>query len=297
MQAPYEMLVFTQVAEVGSFAAAAEVMGLTPSAISKLVSRIEDRLGVKLLLRTTRKLVLTDEGLLYLARAKDITAAIEAAENEVSESSAKPAGHLRINTGTAFGRHRLTPALPLFLEQYRNISVELAITDRQVSLIDENVDVAIRTGVITDAGLIVRKLVEARRIICASPDYLKRHGVPQHPSELIKHKCLIVSGSGRLGRWPFLTPEGINTLEVKATAVCDSADIVREMALAGIGIVRLGDMLVEDSIAKGELVALFETQHAPEPFPISAVMLAGRNRVPRVRVFVDFLVETFKMKT
>ncbi len=294
MQASYEMQTFLHVAESGSFAGASDIMRLTPSAVSKLVTRIEDRLGVKLLIRTTRRLVLTDEGIIYLNRARDITAAIEAAENEVSARSATPSGHIRVNTGTAFGRHRLAPVLPLFLTRYPLISVELAITDRQVSLIDEHVDVAIRTGTVNDSSLIVRKLTEARRIICASPAYLAKHGTPQQPADLLHHNCLIVDGHGQLGRWPFLTPEGINTLSVKGNALCDSADIVLEMALAGLGIVRLGDMLVLDSIQRGALAEILGKQHAPEPFPISVVMVPSRNRVPRVRAFVDFLVETFR---
>ncbi|MGL4636948.1 MAG: LysR family transcriptional regulator [Beijerinckiaceae bacterium] len=294
MHASYEMLAFTHVADTGSFAAASEIMGLTPSAVSKLVSRIEDRLGVKLLVRTTRKLVLTDEGQLYLARAKDITAAIEAAENEISEGSTTPSGHLRVNTGTAFGRHKLAPVLPQFLERYPAISVELSISDRQVNLVEENVDVAVRTGVMTDSSLVVRKIMDARRLICASPAYLAKHGTPQTPSDLANHNCIIVSTHARFGRWPFLTAEGINLLEVKGSASCDSADIVLEMALADLGIIRLGDMMVTESVERGALVELLANNHAHEPFPISAVTLPGRNRVPRVRAFVDFLVETFR---
>jgi DNA-binding transcriptional LysR family regulator len=297
MTVSHDMSAFIAIAERGSFAAAAYELGLTPSAVSKLVSRIEDRLGVKLLIRTTRKLALTDEGRLYLARSKDIVAAIEAAESEVSESGIRPSGVLRVNTGTAFGRHQLAPVLPVFLSRYPEITVELGISDRQVNLMTEQVDVAIRIGDSDDSNLIVRKLTEARRIICASPAYLERHGTPQVPSDLLHHNCILVRGHGVIGHWPFSTPEGVNTLQVSGTVACDSADIVREMALSGLGIVRLGDMLVGQSIRCGELVEILHDRHTAQPSPINAVMLPGRNRLPRVRVFVDFLVEQFRSGT
>ncbi|MFM9973490.1 MAG: LysR family transcriptional regulator [Beijerinckiaceae bacterium] len=293
MSASIEMTAFIQVVERGSFAAAANELRLTPSAISRLVGRIEDRLGVRLLNRTTRRLALTDEGSLYLARARDITAAIEAAETEVSESGATPSGRLRINTGTAFGRHQLAPVMPLFLARYPDITFEIGISDRQVNLLDDHVDVAIRTGPVLDGSLVVRKLGEARRLICASPGYITQNGMPQQPADLERHRCLAVNGYGQLASWPFLTPEGVNRLDIKPAVSCDSADVLREMALAGLGIIRMGDFLLAEPMRQGRLVEVLAEQNAPEPFPISAVMLPGRNRLPRVRVFVDFLVEQF----
>ena len=287
------MLIFIRVVESGSFAAAAETLGLTPSAVSKLVSRVEDRLGVRLLTRTTRKLALTNEGTLYLARARDIIAAIEAAEEEVSESAARPSGRLRINTGTAFARHQLAPVLSRFVMRYPDITVDLGVTDRQINLLDEHVDVAIRTGPVSDASLIVRKLGQARRRICATPAYLAAHGAPQNPADLAAHACLVVNGYGELAHWPFTTPEGINRVVIKPKLTCDSADVVLEMGLADLGIFRLGDIMLAEHLRNGELVELLAQQHAAETFDISAVMLPGRNRVPRVRVFIDFLVEEF----
>jgi DNA-binding transcriptional LysR family regulator len=288
-----DMLAFIRIVEGGSFAAAAETLGLTPSAVSKLVSRVEDKLGVRLLTRTTRKLALTNEGTLYLARARDIIAAIEAAEEEVSESAARPSGRLTINTGTAFARHQLAPALSRFLVRYPDITVDFGVTDRLVNLLDEHVDVAIRTGPVSDPSLIVRKLGQARRRICASPAYLARHGEPQTPADLASHHCLAVSCLGELAQWPFTTPEGINRMAIKPKLSCDSADVVLEMGLAGLGIFRLGDIMLVEHLRNGDLVELLTHAHTSETFDISLVMLPGRNRVPRVRVFIDFMVEEF----
>jgi DNA-binding transcriptional LysR family regulator len=293
MLTSHDMLTFIRVAEGGSFAAAAETLGLSPSAVSKLVSRAEDRLGVRLLTRTTRKLALTDEGSLYLARARDIVAAIEAAEEEISESAARPSGRLTINTGTAFARHQLAPLLSRFLVRYPDITVDFGVTDRQVNLLDEHVDVAIRTGPVSDASLIVRKLGQARRRICASPAYLAKYGEPRTPADLASHHCIAVSCLGELAHWPFTTPEGINRMAIKPKLTCDSADVVLEMGLAGLGIFRLGDFMLDEHLRNGDLVELLPHTHTSETFDISLVMLPGRNRVPRVRVFIDFMVEEF----
>jgi DNA-binding transcriptional LysR family regulator len=293
MPTSQDMLTFIRVVEGGGFAAAAESLGLTPSAVSKVISRVEDRLGVRLLTRTTRKLALTNEGTLYLTHARDITAAIEAAEEEVSESAASPSGRLRINTGTAFARHQLAPVLSRFLARYPDISVDLGVTDRQVNLLDDHVDVAIRTGPVSDTSLIVRKLGQARRRICASPAYLAIHGTPQTPADLASHACLVVNGYGERAHWPFTTPEGINRMAIKPKVACDSADVVLEMGLAGLGIFRLGDIMLGEHLRDGDLVELLAHAHTSETFDISAAMLPGRNRVPRVRVFIDFLVEEF----
>ncbi len=164
-----EMNAFVRVAERGSFAAAATDLGLTPSALSKLVTRIEDRLGVRLLTRSTRKLALTAEGELFVARSRDILASIEAAEAEVTAASERPRGQLRVSVGTAVAKQILGPALPDFLDRYPDITVELHVSDRQADLVAEQIDVAIRSGALGDSTLLARKLSEATRVITASP--------------------------------------------------------------------------------------------------------------------------------
>jgi DNA-binding transcriptional LysR family regulator len=289
-----DMQCFVRVVELGSFAAAAEEMALSPSAVSKIISRIEDRLRVRLLTRTTRRLALTAEGQIYLARCREILKAIEAMESELGEASSKPHGLIRINTGTAIGKHALTPLLPEFLALYPDIRIELSITDRQIDLVAENVDLVLRTGQLADSALHAVLLGEGCRLICASPDYLARRGVPQVPADLMNHNCLVLSHVPRLAQWPFHTPEGINRLGVRGDVAADSADILLDLALQGHGVTRLGNLLVDRALAEGRLVALLRDMHEIEPFPIWGVMPAGRFRLPRLRVFLDFLREKFK---
>jgi DNA-binding transcriptional LysR family regulator len=287
-----EMNAFVRVAERGSFAAAAADLGLTPSALSKLVTRIEDRLGVRLLTRTTRKLALTAEGELFVARSREILASIEAAEAEVTAASERPRGHLRISVGTAVAKQILGPALPVFLDRYADITVELHVSDRQVDLVAEQIDVAIRSGALGDSTLVARKVGEATRVICASPLYLEKHGTPQVPADLLQHNCLTLPGPA-WSQWPFHTHEGINRLAVSGTFTSDNADLLLDVALAGLGIARLADFMVARATRDGALVRLLVDSHVPESFPIHALTVPGRHRAPRIRAFVDFLAEEF----
>lgn len=287
-----EMNAFVRVVERGSFAAAAADLGLTPSALSKLVTRIEDRLGVRLLTRTTRKLALTDEGEVFVARSREILASIEAAEAEVTATSEQPRGHLKVSVGTALAKQILGPALPAFLARYPDIRVEMNVSDRQVDLVAEQVDVAIRSGALGDSALVARKLTEATRMIVASPLYLKKHGTPRVPADLLQHNCLTLPGSQWM-HWPFHSHEGINRLEISGTFTSDNADLLFDMAVAGLGIARLADFMVARAVQQGLLVPLLEESHLPESFPIHALTVPGRHRAPRIRAFLDFVVEQF----
>ncbi|MBY0337168.1 MAG: LysR family transcriptional regulator [Acetobacteraceae bacterium] len=291
MSAADDMAGFVRVVEQGGFAAAAQGTGMTPSALSKLVTRLEARLGVRLLTRTTRRLALTPEGEAYLARARDILALIEAAETEVTAGRTRPRGHLRVNTGSAFARHRLLPLLPDFLERYPEVTLDLSITDRRVDLVAEQADVVLRTGALDDSALVARRIADGRRVICASPAYLARRGAPRAPRDLLDHECLVLHGYARLAAWPFREGEGVALLNVRGRLTCDSADALRQMALDGLGIIRVTRFLVEDAIADGRLLPLLEDAHASEPVPIWALMAPGRQHVPRIRAFVDFLAE------
>lgn len=287
-----EMNAFVRVAERGSFAAAATDLGLTPSALSKLVTRIEDRLGVRLLTRTTRKLALTAEGELFVARSRDILASIEAAEAEVTAASERPRGHLRVSVGTAVAKQILGPALPAFFDRYPDITIELHVSDRQADLVAEQIDVAIRSGALGDSTLIARKLTEATRVITATPRYLEKHGVPRVPADLLRHNCLTLPGPA-WSRWPFHTHEGINRLAVAGSFTSDNADLLFDMALGGLGIARLADFMVGRAVREGALVVLLQDSHVPESFPIHALTVPGRHRAPRIRAFVDFVAEQF----
>lgn len=286
-----EIAVFVQVVERGGFAAAADEAGLTPSGVSKAITRLEDRLGVKLLQRTTRRLMMTAEGELLLARGRDILAEIEATEAEVMAARGKPKGTIKINMGTAYAKHRLAPVLPAFRERYPEIDLNLSVADRRVDVIGEQLDVAIRTGPLTDSSLVARRLGEAKRVIAASPSYLARHGEPKDPSDLKHHACLVVTGFARLSEWPLKVDGKVTPVSVKPAVTCDNADILAEMALAGLGIVRLGGFVIDDALADGRLKPLLVDCHVSEAVPITALMPPGRQNLPRVRAFVDFLVE------
>jgi len=284
-----EMNAFVRVIERGSFAAAADDLGITPSALSKLVTRIESRLGVRLLTRTTRRLVLTAEGELFVARSREILASIEAAEAEITAASRAPRGHLRISVATTYAKQILGPALPLFLARYPDITVELLVSDRQIDLVAEQVDVAIRSGWLGDSTLVARKIADARRLICASPLYLKKHGTPRVPADLLRHNCLTVSFA-QFNQWPFHTDEGINRLAISGTFASDNADLLLDATLAGLGIARLADFVVARALQEGTLVPLLEDTHLSEPFPIHVVTVPGRHRTPRVKAFTEFMI-------
>jgi len=287
------MRVFVRAVERGSFSAAARDVGQTPSAVSKLITRLEDRLGVRLIHRTTRRLALTPEGEIYFARARAILNDIEEAEAEVTRARGAPRGRLRINSGTAFGLHQLTPALPDFLARYPEIDIDLSITDRIVDLMEENADIAVRSGTTENMPHIVRKITDLERVICASPAYLTRRGTPRTAADLAEHDCIVVSAQAGLNRWPFRTRAGVDVLEVRPRARTDDVEAAVRLAIEGAGIVRLSDVVVGDPIRRGELVPLLTDVNYVEPLPLSAIYPAGRHRLPKVRVFLDFVMERF----
>ncbi|MFY9626070.1 MAG: LysR family transcriptional regulator [Rhodoplanes sp.] len=293
MSSPFDMRAFVRVVERGSFSAAGKDLGLTPSAVSKLVSRLEDRLGTRLLHRTTRRLALTPEGEIYELRARDILSAIEDAEMEVTRAGTTPRGRLRINMGTAFMLHALARALPDFLARYPDIEVELSVTDRHVDLLAENCDVAIRTGPFDDPSLIARTIARTERHVFGSPDYLARRGTPKTPDDLAHHDCIRLSSMPALNRWPFAGPDGPRVIEISGRIAVDDAEAALRLAIAGAGLIRVADLLAGNAARRGELVPLLMDYHFVEPVPVSAAYPAGRHRMAKVRAFIDFLVERF----
>jgi DNA-binding transcriptional LysR family regulator len=293
MDGTSDLRVFVKVMDRGSFSAAAEELGLTPSAVSKLISRLEDRLGAKLLLRSTRRLALTAEGEAFLARSRRIVADVEEAEAEVTRLRGAPRGLLRVNAGTAFGLHVLAPSIAEFLARYPEINIELSITDRLVDLIEEQTDIGVRSGHIPEGPFTLRKIADLRRLICASPAYLDRHGTPKSPSDLRQHDCLTVMGPG-LNRWPFdVRGGGVDIVEVKPRVMTDDAEAALRLAIEGAGLVRLSEAIVSGALRSGELVTVLADVHHVEPFPLSAIYPVGRQRLPRCAVFLDFLFEKF----
>ncbi|HEX5803194.1 MAG TPA: LysR family transcriptional regulator [Azospira sp.] len=288
-----EMNAFVTAVEHGGFSAAARELGLTPSALSKLVSRLEDRLDVRLLHRTTRRLQLTPEGDVFFRRAQRILVAIDEAEAEVAEANASPRGLLRLHCGSAFGMHQLTPAIPRFLERYPDIRVDVTINDQPPAAMEEGIDLAVRIGPLDESSMVARRICNLQRVICAAPAYLDRHGTPRTPDDLQQHNCLWITSLPALRRWPFDTDEGIRVVNVGGNVVANTAETVLQLAVAGLGIIRLTDVIVGDAIKRGELVPILADWHHAEPVPLFATYPSGRHLSPKVRAMVDFLVEEF----
>ena len=289
-----EMEAFVRSVELGGFSAAARDLGLTPSALSKLVTRLESALGARLLNRTTRKLTPTAEGGLFLARCRRILAEIEDAENEIGRARDCPQGTLRLHVGVGFGTHQLVPALPRFIERYPEIRVELIVEDRTLNLVKEGIDIAVRPGPPSDASLIARKVCEFERVVCASPEYLARYGEPRTPDDLGKHSCITRAGEPALSRWSFDTPSGRRVVDVAGSISANNAECVLQFAILGLGIVRLNEFIVSDDIRNGRLVPVLAHLHCAEPVSMHALYQHDRRRLPRVAAMLDFLVESFQ---
>lgn len=289
-----ELRAFVDVVESGSFSAAGPRLGLTPSALSKLVTRLEKRLDVRLLHRSTRRLALTPEGETFYVRARDILAALKDAEAEVSGAGRVPRGRLRINCVTGFAFHELANALPAFAARYPEVRIEMAVTDRVVDLLAENADVAIRSGEIRDPNLVTRKIADFERGLYASPEYLARRGTPLSPADLQHHDC-VIHGSKPPHRWPFEIDGQRTELDVEGRIVVDNAETALRIALAGGGITRVANLLVGESARSGTIVPVLRDFHAHDPVVLSAVYPRGRHRMPKVRAFLDFLIERFAM--
>lgn len=291
-----EMLAFVRAVEGHGFSAAARHLELTPSAVSKSVTRLESRLGVRLLNRTTRSVSLTAEGERFYARAQRILADLDEAEQEATRASRSPRGLLRINSGVAFGLHQWPPMLPEFRRRYPDIEIDLSVTDRVVDLVAEGADVALRTGRLVDSTLVARKVCDIDRVICAAPAYLRRHGRPRRPEQLLQHNCVLLSAVPGTARWPFDdrdAPGGVRLIDVRGDLTANNAESVLQMALLGLGIVRLGDIVVGAHLQRGDLVPLLADAHHVEPVPLHLVLQPGRHRLPKVAAFVDFVTEQF----
>jgi DNA-binding transcriptional LysR family regulator len=287
------MTVYVRAIELGGFSAAARALKLTPSAVSKSISRLEDRLGVRLLNRTTRSLTPTPEGATFLERSRRILADIDEAEQEISRFRTAPRGRLRLHASVAFGLHELPPVLPEFVRRYPEIELDIIVSDREPDFAEEGIDLAVRSGEVTDEGLIARRLCLMERVICASPAYLKEHGVPRSPDDLLKHNCLLVSSHPDLAYWPFDTPQGLRSVKVGGNLMANNAETAVQLAILGLGVTRLGDILVGEPLRRKQLVPLLVGVHHVEPVPIHAMYLPGRHRSPKVVAMADFLVEHF----
>jgi len=288
-----EMAAFVRVVDTKGFSAAAPSLGLTPSAVSKLVTRLERRLGVRLLQRTTRALHLTEDGEVFYAAAQRIVAEIETLENQIAGQSGNPHGVLRVTTSLAFSTHQLTPVLPEFLARHPLIELDLLPTDRVIDMVEEGVDIAIRIGRLADTSFMARKIGEDKRLICAAPAYLARHGTPRRPADLARHNCIVSRERAYLNRWPFRIDGKVSEIEVAGRIAVNEGEMQMQLALQGIGIVRLTRLTMARAIREGALVRLLDDYSADEPVGIHAVYPHRRHLAPKVPAFVNFLIEKF----
>ncbi|GLS30297.1 DNA-binding transcriptional regulator, LysR family [Mesorhizobium albiziae] len=291
-----EIEVFVRVVEEQSFSAAARKLRMTPSAVSKLIARLEDRLGARLLRRSTRKLQVTPEGVAFYESGLRILAEIAAAEREAAQGAA-PRGRLRVNCLVPFSQHYLIPLIPIFLEQNPEISIDLSITDRVVDLLEERADLAIRAGPLVESSLIARKLGQSRMAVVASPAYLAAHGKPEIPGDLVRHTMLGFCFARQIEGWPFRDSEGKTmTIMPSGGPLVSDGESMRLMALAGGGIARHANWHVGPDIAAGRLVPLLEEFNPGDEEPVHAVYVGQGKHLPaRVRAFVDFLVDNVKL--
>lgn len=284
--------VFVRIAETGSFSAAARDLGLSKSAASKKLAALEDRLGARLFNRTTRRLSLTEAGIDFLERAQRILAELEEAEQAAGRLTDEPRGVLRVNAPMSFGIQHVAPALADFMTRYPDLAVTLDLDDRRVSLIEEGYDVAVRIADLPDSSLVARKLAPARRVVCASPAYWAEHGLPVHPRELAHHNCLIYAYLPTQNDWRFRGPSGPLTVRVAGNLKANNGDVLREAALAGLGVCLAPTFLVGDDLRAGRLGTALDS-FADDSLAIYAVYPHRRHLSAKVRAFVDFLAGRF----
>lgn len=281
--------IFLTAVRLGSFAAAAKSLRLTPSAVSRSIARLEQRLGVVLLRRTTRSLAPTPEGEAYRDRMSALLAEIEDVESGLGREMQGPRGLLRINASVTFGGQYLVPTMPRFIARYPGLKVEFALSDLVVDLVEERADIAFRVGPLRDTRLKAKKLGHSRMALVASPAYLAARGTPQTPTDLDGHSCLQFSFRRSVDSWPFRVGRRTIYHPVESPFFGNSGEVVRAMAVAGGGIARLGHFYVLSDLREGRLVEILEAHNPGDGEDIHALYSAQDRLAPRVRAFLDFL--------
>jgi DNA-binding transcriptional LysR family regulator len=289
------MEVFARVVELGGFSAAARVLRMTPSAISKLVGRLETRLGARLINRSTRALQLTPEGQLFYDRSTRLLADMDEVEQSVAEAKV-PSGKIRVSVNIPVGRQLLLPVVPAFLEAYPKLSLEISLTDQVIDLLEQRTDVALRSGPLKSSQIIARKLGAARMIIVGSPDYFARHGVPMTPDDLTQHNRLGFSYARSAKGWPLIDKGVQRTIPPSGNVQVSDGDALRTLAVNGVGLVRLASFVVRDDIAANRLVPVLEEFNPGDIDELHAVYLGQGRLLPiRIRVFLEFLTQHIKI--
>jgi DNA-binding transcriptional LysR family regulator len=286
------IVVFVEVVNSGSFTAAAHALGHTTSYVSKTITRLEKRLGSRLLNRTTRTISLTDGGRAYFERCQQIVIDADDAERSIKHLQEQPAGLLRINAPASFGSKYLLDVLPRFMQRYPEVKLEVEFNDRLIDVVAEGYDVVIRISKIKDSNLVARKFTSSHGVVVASPDYLKRHGCPKSIEELTQHDCVAYSLLPSPNQWVFHKNGIHSSVTVKPRALCNSAEIEVAMVVQGIGITRLPLFACEQEIAHGELQIILE-DYDPLELDVYLVYPHRQYLTAKVRAFVDFVVESF----
>jgi LysR family transcriptional regulator, regulator for bpeEF and oprC len=289
------LAIFVKVAEKRSFVRAATDLGITQSGVSNAIKRLEDQVGTLLLVRTTRRVSLTEDGAAFFERCRQALAAIDEAELVLKRAQLKPSGTLRIDVPLSFGRLKLMPLLGAFQDEYPDVRLRITFTDRYIDLIEEGVDVAVRFGAMQDSSLIARRLTTTQFKVVGAPRYFAKYGKPATPRDLADHNCLAFASrdTRQIRDWRFATADGEKTLTPEGTMTLTDGASMCDAAAAGYGLAQLHDYYLDSAIVQRKLVPVLQ-DYQPPPNPISLVYPQTRHLTPNVRAFVDFMVERFK---
>ncbi len=282
------MQLFVRVAELGSFAGAAQQLGVARSVVTRQIAGLEAHLGVKLMARSTRRLTLTSAGTAYLEKCRVILNLVEAAEIGVAEERQTPRGNIRISLPLSFGLKRLAPLLLDFSQRYPEVALDMDYSDRRVNLIEEGIALSIRVTRRLDAGDVARRIGTSRMWVLASPDYLSRHGQPAHPAELAHHVCLGYTNAGAATTWQFVVDGQLENFPIRSRINANNGDVLTEAAAQGLGIACQPDFIAGSFIAAGRVVEILVDYPGPE-LGIYAMLPSNRHIPHRVRVLMDFL--------
>ncbi|MBP6543967.1 MAG: LysR family transcriptional regulator [Piscinibacter sp.] len=284
---------FVSVAARGSLTAAAHAEGVAPAVIGRRIDALEERLGVKLLVRTTRKITLTHEGSAFLEDCQRLLADLANAEASVSAGGVKASGYLRVTAPAGFGRRHVAPIVPRFIEQHPDVNVSLNLSDRVVDIVNESYDCAVRVGDLPDSSLISVRMADNRRLCVATPAYLKRAGTPRHPNDLMRHQCLTLSSDASQTRgWAFVVEGAVTHLRPSGRLDCSDGQVLHDWCAAGLGLAWRSTWEVEQEVASGQLVSVLDDFAAP-PNGIYAVFPHAKHLPLRVRLWIDFLKHTY----
>ncbi|PKI17812.1 LysR family transcriptional regulator [Colwellia sp. 12G3] len=277
---------FVYVAENESFTLASKKMAISTAQVSRQVSALEKRLNIKLFYRTTRKVSLTEEGRVFYQHCRSVLDGLDAAERAITNLQSKPQGKIKLTAPVAYGEKQILPLVNNFIKQYSDVEVSAYLSNRQVDIVEDGYDLAIRLGKLSDSTMMAKKLGKRANYVCASPDYLNKHGIPHSISELNKHSCLL----GTLDYWHFRESGREKSLRVTGRLRYNNGYSLTDAALKGLGIVQLPDYYVEQYIQSGDLVTVLDNYRAPDE-GIWAVYPQNRHLSPKIRLLVDYLAE------